>query len=150
MWAVSTPCQKEPFSSLFGRPLRELIAHGLCSQRTLAGSIFRSYSISAHIRAHSLYLSFFRSLNPSRTCASSSLSSSISSFVASHSRYAHGPHMSITDSLSSLVCIHFLTPPVCLLFWISNLSPAASVRHSLPDAVQHQLHLAPHPTLQPG
>lgn len=28
--------------------------------------------------------------------------------------------------------------------------PAASVRHCLPDAVQHQLHVAAHPPLQPG
>lgn len=31
----AAPCQKEPFSSLFGRPVRELIAHGLCRQGTL-------------------------------------------------------------------------------------------------------------------
>lgn len=30
------------------------------------------------------------------------------------------------------------------------LRPAASVRHCLSDAVQHQLHVAAHPPLQPG
>lgn len=55
--------------------------------------------------------------------------------------------LSCTSTVKNAVRPRCLMLPMCAVFCLCT---AASVRHCLSDAVQHQLHVAAHPPLQPG